>query len=97
MKINKTNKHSAKDDKDSNTSRTKKAGMNLSAIEGYAFPVSYKVLTVLLMNNSATSWHELQHVVVILWLLDLQLAVQSVHITTKGTRSKPANGDVYSI
>ena len=71
--------------------------MNLSAIEGYAFPVSYKVPSVLLMINSATSWHELQHVVVILWLLDLQLAVQSVHITTKGARSKPANGDVYSI
>ena len=75
----------------------KKAGMNLSAIEGYAFPVSYKVPSVLLMINSATSWHELQHVVVILWLLDLQLAVQSVHISTMGTRSKPANGDVYSI
>ena len=26
MKINKTNKHSAKDDKDSNTGRTKKSG-----------------------------------------------------------------------
>jgi hypothetical protein len=41
------------------------------------------------MINSTTSWHELQHVVVILWLLDLQLAVQSVHITTKGAVQIP--------
>jgi hypothetical protein len=37
MKINKSNKHSAKDDKDSNTGRTNPSGMNLSALEGYAF------------------------------------------------------------
>jgi hypothetical protein len=67
MKTNKTNKHSTEDDKDSNTSRTNQAGMNLSALEGYVFPVSYKVPKVLLMINSTTSWYELQHVVVILW------------------------------
>ena len=55
MEINKKNKHSAKDDKDNNTGRTKKAGMNLSVLEGYAFPVSYKVPTVLLMINTTTS------------------------------------------
>jgi hypothetical protein len=70
------------------------AGSFVFVIEGYGFPVSYNVPSVLLMINSTTSWHELQHVVVILWLLDLQLAVQSVHITTKGARSNPANGDV---
>ena len=88
MKINKTNKHNAKDDKDSNTGRTRKAGMNLSAIEGYAFPVSYKVPTVLLLINSTTNWHELQHVVILLLRVRIKIplmamcVVQSVHITT---------------
>ena len=36
-------------------------------------------------------------VVVIVWLLDLQLPKQSVHITTKVARSNPAHGEVYSI
>ena len=35
--------------------------------------------------------------VVIVWLLDLQLPVQSVIITTNVVSSNPANGEVYSI
>ena len=34
---------------------------------------------------------------VIVWLLDLQLHVQSVPITTKVVSSNPVNGRVYSI
>ena len=33
--------------------------------------------------------------VVIAWWLDLQLPVQSVHITTKIVSSKPIHGEVY--
>jgi hypothetical protein len=36
-------------------------------------------------------------VVVIVWLLDLQLPVQSVPMTTKVVSSKPFYGEVYSI
>ena len=36
-------------------------------------------------------------VVVIAWYLDLQLPVQSVHITTNVVSSNPADGEVYSI
>ena len=36
-------------------------------------------------------------VVVIVWLLDLQIPMQSVHIITKVERSIPAHGEVYSI
>ena len=36
-------------------------------------------------------------VVVIVWLLDLQLPVQSVSIITKIVSSKPAHGKVYSM
>ena len=36
-------------------------------------------------------------VVVIILLLDLQLPVQSVPITTKVVNSNPAHGEVYSI
>jgi len=35
-------------------------------------------------------------VVVIVWLLDLQLPVQSVHITTKAVNLNPAHGEVHS-
>jgi hypothetical protein len=35
--------------------------------------------------------------VVIVWLLDLQLPVQSVPITTKVVSSNPVDGEVYSI
>ena len=35
--------------------------------------------------------------VMIVWLLDLQLPVQSVPITTKVVISNPVHGDVYSI
>ena len=35
--------------------------------------------------------------VVISWKLNLQLAVQSVHIITKIVSSNPARGEVYSI
>jgi hypothetical protein len=35
--------------------------------------------------------------VVIVWLLDLQLPMQSVPITTKVMTSNPAHGEVYSI
>ena len=35
--------------------------------------------------------------VVIVWQLDLQLHVQSVHITTKVVSSNPAHAEVYSI
>ena len=33
----------------------------------------------------------------IVWLLDLQLPVQSVHIATKVVSSNPVHGEVYSI
>ena len=33
----------------------------------------------------------------IVWWLDLQLHVQSVHITTKVVSSNPVHGEVYSI
>jgi hypothetical protein len=36
-------------------------------------------------------------VVVVVWLLDLQLPVQTVLITTNVVSSNPANGEVYSI
>jgi len=36
-------------------------------------------------------------VVVIVWLLALQLPMQSVHITIKVVSSNPAEGEVYSI
>ena len=36
-------------------------------------------------------------VVVIVWQLDLQLPVQSVHVTTNVVSSNPANGEVYNI
>ena len=35
--------------------------------------------------------------VMIVWLLGLQLPVQSVHITTKVVRSNPDHGEMYSI
>jgi hypothetical protein len=35
--------------------------------------------------------------VVIVWWLDLQLPMQSVHITTKVVSLNPAHGEVYSI
>ena len=35
--------------------------------------------------------------VMIVWLLDLQLPVQSVPITTKVVSSNPVHGEVYSI
>jgi hypothetical protein len=35
--------------------------------------------------------------VMIVWLLDLQISVQSVPITTKFVSSNPAHGEVYSI
>jgi len=35
--------------------------------------------------------------VVIIWLLDLQLPVQSVHITTSVVSTNPAHGEVYNI
>ena len=35
-------------------------------------------------------------VVVIAWLLDLLLPVQSVHITTNVVSSNPAHGEVYA-
>jgi hypothetical protein len=31
----------------------------------------------------------------VIWLLDLQLLVQSVHITTKVVSSNPDHGEVY--
>jgi hypothetical protein len=34
---------------------------------------------------------------VIVWQLDLQLHVKSVHITTEGVSSNPTIGEVYSI
>jgi hypothetical protein len=34
---------------------------------------------------------------VVVWLLNLQLHVQSVHITTSVVSSNPDNGEVYSI
>ena len=37
------------------------------------------------------------HVVVIVWLLDLQLPVQSVPITTSVVSLNPVHGEVYSI
>ena len=33
----------------------------------------------------------------VVWLLDLQLPLQSVSITTKVVSSKPAHGEVHSI
>jgi hypothetical protein len=36
-------------------------------------------------------------VVVIVWLLDLQLPVQSMPITTEAVSSNPVHGEVYSI
>ena len=36
-------------------------------------------------------------VVVIVWLLDLQLSVQSVHITTEVVSSNPVHGEMYLI
>ena len=36
-------------------------------------------------------------VVMIIWYLDLQLSMQSVHITTKVVGLNPAHGEVYSI
>ena len=36
-------------------------------------------------------------VVMIIWLLDLQLPVQSMSITTKIVSSNPIHGEVYSI
>ena len=36
-------------------------------------------------------------VVVIVWLLDLQLPMQSMPITTKVVNSNPVHGEVYSI
>ena len=33
----------------------------------------------------------------IVWLLDIQLSVQSVPLTTKGLSSNPVHGEVYSI
>jgi hypothetical protein len=33
----------------------------------------------------------------IVWLLDLQLSMQSVHITTKVVSSNPAHGEVYTM
>ena len=45
-----------------------------------------------------TSWSKWGAVVVLsVWLLNLQLPVQSVHITTQGVSSNPVHGDVYSI
>ena len=35
--------------------------------------------------------------VVIVWYLDLQLPVQSMHITTNVASSNPVHGEVYSI
>ena len=35
--------------------------------------------------------------VIIIWLLDLQLPVQPVSITTEVVSSNPAHGEVYSI
>ena len=35
--------------------------------------------------------------VVVVWQLDLQLPVQSVHITTKVVSSNPVHGEVYSM
>ena len=35
--------------------------------------------------------------VMIVWLLDLQISVQSVPITTKFVSSNPTHGEVYSI
>jgi hypothetical protein len=35
--------------------------------------------------------------VVVVWQLDLQLPVQSVHITTKVVSSNPVQGEVYSM
>ena len=35
--------------------------------------------------------------VVIVWYFDLQLPVQSMHITTKVVSSNPVHGEVYSI
>ena len=35
--------------------------------------------------------------VVIVWLMDLQLPVQSILITTKVMSSNPIHGEVYSI
>jgi hypothetical protein len=34
---------------------------------------------------------------VIVWYLDLQLPVQSVHVTTKVVSSNPVHGEVYWI
>ena len=36
-------------------------------------------------------------VAMIIWQLDLQLAMQSVHITTDVVGSTPAQGEVYNI
>jgi phosphatidylserine decarboxylase len=41
--------------------------------------------------------YDIQGVVVIIWLLDLQLHVQSVPITTTVVSSNPIHGEVYSI
>ena len=61
----------------------------------------YKAVRVLrYLFLCLTSFRFSNHIAIfciIVWLLDLQLPMQSVHITTKVVSSNPAHGDVYSI
>ena len=50
---------------------------------------------MLLRNCYSKLWGAIM--VMIWWLLDLQLPVQSVPITTNVVSSNPAHGEVYSI
>jgi hypothetical protein len=52
--------------------------------------LSYKYRRNIKKNNGAV-------VVVIVWLFDLQLPVQSVPITTKVESSNPIHGELYSM
>jgi hypothetical protein len=45
----------------------------------------------ILLSMSGTS------LAVIVWLLDLQLSMQSVHITTKVVSSNPDDGEMYTM
>jgi hypothetical protein len=49
------------------------------------------------MHDSKDTLHLGGVVVLIAWELDLQLTVQSVHISTKVTSLNPAHGKVYLI
>jgi hypothetical protein len=48
-------------------------------------------------HTQKTYWHILIGAVVVVWVLDLQLPMQSVSITTKVVSSNPDQGEVYNI